>query len=193
MDNKNKNNIQVKESPDLVSLYVKHKEFEMLLKRYENLNKQYIDAVYNKKSSKQEIDKINADLNTTNSNLINLSDQMKSLNDKLKTKSSVNINKVNEIENRIEKLMPILLKEQSRINRENRELMDAIGQEAERVRFQESSNLKYIFLFIFVLLILAALVHSLISPIETRVEKFIFSLIILVILYQIVIWISRKV
>lgn len=193
MDNKNKNNIKVNESPDLIALYVKHKEFEMSLKRFENLNKQYIDAVYKKKSSREEINKINAELNTTNSNLINLSNQMKNLSNKLKTKSTVNVKKVNEVENRIEKLMPMLLKEQRRIDRENRELMDAIGQEDNSVISEESSNLKYLFLFIFVLLILVALVHSLTSPIETRAEKFIFSLLLLVIIYQIIIWISRKV
>jgi hypothetical protein len=185
MDNKNKN-------PDLITLYVKHKEFEMLLKRYENLNKQYIDAVYKKKSSKEEINKINSELDVTNVNLIDLSKQMTDLSNKLKTQSSVNIEKINSVEKRIEKLMPILQKEQRRLSRENKEFVDSMGQQDNSVIVEESSNLRYLFLFIFVFLVIAALVHSLTSPFETKLEGVIFSLIIAVVLYQIVIWILHK-
>ena len=47
--------------PDITELYIKHKELGMLLKRYEILNKEYINIVYNKKSSRQDIDNLNAE------------------------------------------------------------------------------------------------------------------------------------
>ena len=63
MDNLNK-------TPDITELYIKHKELGMMLKRYENLNKEYIDIVYKKQCSRTDIDNLNEEIKTVNEKLI---------------------------------------------------------------------------------------------------------------------------
>ena len=81
MDNLNKN-------PDITELYIKNKELGMLLKRYEILNKEYIDMVYNKQCSKPDIDNLNAELKIVNKKLIEMSNEIQRLSTKLKPNNS---------------------------------------------------------------------------------------------------------
>ena len=94
--------------PDITELYIKYKELSMLLKRYEILNKEYINIVYNKKSSRKAIDNLSAELNTVNKKLIQMSKDIQILSNKLKpnnTKHQQSIRKINE---RIKILIPML-------------------------------------------------------------------------------------
>lgn len=178
--------------PDITELYIKHKELGMLLKRYEILNKEYINIVYNKKSSRQDIDNLNAELKTVNEKLIQMSKDIQILSNKLKpnnTKHQESIRKINE---RIERLIPMLSNKKFEFRKNEDDLNDIIGQEHDSKIIEESSNLKYIVLFILMIIIIVILIKSLLNPNETSVEFFIFVLILIVVIYQIVIWFLNK-
>jgi hypothetical protein len=185
MDKENKN-------PDITELYIKNKELSMLLKRYENLNKQYIDLI-NKNSSKEEIDNLNNELNEVNGKLIGLSNQLQLVSNKLKSSSVTHANSIKDIEIKIENLMPILYKEQSKLESQRKELIDSIGQEENSEIVEESSNLQYVFLFLFALMMIAGLIYSFLTPTETRLEIFIFSIMSFLITHQIVQAILHKI
>lgn len=181
MDNLNKN-----QNPDITELYIKQKELAMLLKRYENLNKQYIDLVYVKKSSKEEIDSLNIELNEVNTKLIELAKELQDLSHTLKPNTVTHTNAIKDVEKKIENLMPVLLKHQGELDVQRNELTDAIGQQDSSNVVEESSNLKYIFLLLFTIMILMASIYSLMSPTETKLELFIFSVMSFVITHQII-------
>jgi len=181
MDKLNKN-----QSPDITELYIKHKELGMLLKRYENLNKQYIDLIYVRKGSKEEIDSLNMELNEVNTKLIGLAKQLQDLSHKLKSNTATHTNAIKDVEKKIENLMPVLLKQQSELDKQQNELNDAIGQQNNSNGVEEMSNLKYILLLLLTVMILLASIYSLLSPTETKLEIFIFSVMSFVITHQIV-------
>ena len=186
MDNLNK-------TPDITELYIKHKELGMLLKRYEILNKEYIDMVYNKQCSKPDIDNLNAELKIVNKKLIQMSNEIQLLSTKLKPNNSEHEDSIRKINKKIERLMPMLCNKKNEFVRNDNELNDLIGQEHNSKIVEESSNMKYILLFICMIIIVMLSITSLLNPHETSIEFFIFILILIVVIYQIVMWVLNKV
>lgn len=185
MDNLNK-------TPDITELYIKHKELGMMLKRYENLNKEYIDIVYKKQCSRTDIDNLNEEIKTVNEKLIQMSNEIQTLSNKLKPNNSEHEEAIREINGKIERLMPMLCNKKNEFVRNDNELTDLIGQEHNSKIVEESSNMKYILLFICMIIIIIVLIKSLTNPYESSVEFFIFILISIVVIYQIIMWILNK-
>ena len=88
--------------------------------------------------------------------------------------------------------MPMLCNKKNEFVRNDNELTDLIGQEHNSKIVEESSNMKYILLFICMIIIIIVLIKSLTNPYESSVEFFIFILISIVVIYQIIMWILNK-
>ena len=160
--------------------------------RIEYICLEYINIVYNKKSSRKAIDNLSAELNTVNKKLIQMSKDIQILSNKLKpnnTKHQQSIRKINE---RIKILIPMLSNKKFEFRKIVDDLNDIIGQEHDSKIIEGSSNLKYIVLFFLMIIIIVILIKSLLNPNETTVEFFIFVLILIVVIYQIVIWFLNK-
>ena len=176
----------INNKPDITELYVKHKELTMLLKRYENLNKEYIDIIYKNQGSKEDIDQLNREINIVNEKLIKLSNELQELNIKLNPENIEHQKALKVIETKIESLMPMLINTKNEFEKTDNEFTDIIGQEKNSKIVEESSNLKYIVLLFFTIILIVILSTSLITPYQTKAELFIFLLIVLVIVYQII-------
>ena len=150
------------------------------------------DATQLKKINQPQIEALNEEIKTVNEKLIQMSNEIQTLSNKLKPNNSEHEEAIREINGKIERLMPMLCNKKNEFVRNDNELTDLIGQEHNSKIVEESSNMKYILLFICMIIIIIVLIKSLTNPYESSVEFFIFILISIVVIYQIIMWILNK-
>lgn len=170
---------------DLVAL---ESEFDVLVQVYHNLHKKYICSIKN--NNKAMAATYDKKLTSVNDKLVAMLSQMQSLTQKIYPKGELDQNKLTTVNHKIIKMNQTLKNKKKELDNQMRELETVEGQ------LQNSgsvSNLGYVLMMMCTIFFVYVVIYSIKSEEQTKLELFILIAIVSCIIYNLFIYIKKKI
>lgn len=167
---------------DILNLITKEKELKNKLSLYETINNEYTTLSKNIDTNEKKIhfNNLLENLLTLKEEIVLLAQEIRELkyelinfNDKIKENKSITDKKLLDIIKMMEEQNKELIKNKSAIN-------DFTGSSKEFSKIFVSENMKYIFLFLIIAILIFNIITSMAVPYKTNLEKMILGILAVV-------------
>lgn len=179
-------------NPKIAELISKEAEINMLMTNYANIRDEYMNEVENISDNKDLIPEYYNELNKANNKLFSLATESRELLKQIYPYGVQNEKQSNNIETKINSLITNLSNERKILDAEYQRYNDLNGNREYSDSIYGVYNIRYTLLLIFTVILIIIVFRSFTSNEESNIEKIIFAIILIVILYQLLAWIMSK-
>lgn len=178
--------------PEINSVILKDKEFELELKNYNTMNQEYLNELKKPNRSNQTLKRLLDGLISKNAELIHYATEIDNIrNDKMMNFNTAMNTKNSSLMNDIRSTINGLNEEDRKLSEMKRRITDAEGINKEYNSEIKHTNYKYLILLLSIIFLVISIIISITVPYKTNLESALFVILCIVVLYYLFTYVKQ--